>query len=330
MLYFLIAIGATTVGSLTGMGGGVIIKPLMDVLHGFDVQTIGVLSSLTVFSMSVVSIGKQMLARTKIPFGTAIPLALGSVAGGLAGEKLLQVIVDALRANSAVTVVQNVVLSLLILAVFLYMKNKSRIPSRELRGVVVSLLVGVFLGVCSSFLGIGGGPINVALIIYLFSFDTKTATVCSLVTILFAQISKLTTVALTTGFGVFDLSIAPVMIVGAIAGGFIGASLNKKCSEAAVAKAFNAGAGHLHLQYRPQSGRLRLGKERISPRRNPFLFYAVCGKIERGKARCIYAENSKGEAPDLPGGAAGAGHQRHPRQSAVSQGRAGRRPLRPR
>ena len=142
VLYFLIAIGATTVGSLTGMGGGVIIKPLMDVLHGFDVQTIGVLSSLTVFSMSVVSIGKQMLARTKIPFGTAIPLALGSVAGGLAGEKLLQVIVDALRANSAVTVVQNVVLSLLILAVFLYMKNKSRIPSRELRGVVVSLLVG--------------------------------------------------------------------------------------------------------------------------------------------------------------------------------------------
>ena len=55
---------------------------------------------------------------------------------------MLQVIVDALRANSAVTVVQNVVLSLLILAVFLYMKNKSRIPSRELRGVVVSLLVG--------------------------------------------------------------------------------------------------------------------------------------------------------------------------------------------
>ena len=224
VLYFLIAIGATTVGSLTGMGGGVIIKPLMDVLHGFDVQTIGVLSSLTVFSMSVVSIGKQMLARTKIPFGTAIPLALGSVMGGLAGEKLLQVIVDALRANSAVTVVQNV----------------SRIPSQELRGVVVSLLVGVFLGICSSFLGIGGGPINVALIIYLFSFDTKTATVCSLVTILFAQISKLTTVALTTGFGVFDLSIAPVMIVGAIAGGFIGASLNKKCSEAAVEKAFNA------------------------------------------------------------------------------------------
>lgn len=239
MLYFLIAIGATTVGSLTGMGGGVIIKPLMDVLHGFDVQTIGVLSSLTVFSMSVVSIGKQMLARTKIPFGTAIPLALGSVAGGLLGQWMLKLIVASAPKN-LVTVVQNAVLSVLILAVFLYMRNKSHIKSMSLHGLAPSVLVGVFLGICSSFLGIGGGPINVALIIYLFSFDTKTATVCSLVTILFAQISKLTTVALTTGFGVFDLSIAPVMIVGAIAGGFIGASLNKKCSEAAVEKAFNA------------------------------------------------------------------------------------------
>lgn len=240
VIYFLIAIGATTVGSLTGMGGGVIIKPLMDVLHGFDVQTIGVLSSITVFSMSAVSIGKQMLTKTSIPFDMAVPLALGSVAGGLAGEKLLRAIVAALQANSAVTVVQNVVLGLLILVVFLYMKNKDHIKGRALRGVVPSLLTGVFLGICSSFLGIGGGPINVALIIFLFSVPTKTATVCSLVTILFAQISKLASIALTTGFAVFDLSIAPVMVIGAVAGGFIGASLSKRLSEKAVEKAFNA------------------------------------------------------------------------------------------
>lgn len=239
IIYFLIAIGATTVGSLTGMGGGVIIKPLMDLLHGFDVQTIGVLSSITVFSMAVVSIGKQIIAKTEIPYQTAIPLAVGSVAGGMAGERLLQTIIRALQANSAVTVVQNVVLGLLILAVFLYMKNKDHIKGYELRGIPVSFLVGVFLGVCSSFLGIGGGPINVALIIFLFSVPTKTATICSLVTILFAQISKLSLVALGAGFGAYDLSIAPVMVAGAIAGGFIGASLNKKISEKAVEKAFN-------------------------------------------------------------------------------------------
>ena len=240
ILYFLIAIGATTAGSLTGMGGGVIIKPLMDVLNQFDVQTIGVLSSITVFSMSVVSIGKQLLARAEVPFRIAIPLALGSVVGGYGGQWLLKVIVAGASAPGLVTVAQNVVLAALILCVYFYMKNKASIRGFHLSGVPVSLAVGGFLGVCSSFLGIGGGPINVALIIYLYSVSTKTATICSLVTILFAQISKLATVALDTGFAVFDLSVAPAMVVGAIAGGFLGASLSKRFSEAGVERAFNA------------------------------------------------------------------------------------------
>ena len=101
---------------------------------------------------------------------------------------------------TAVTRLLFPVLAVLILAVFLYMRNKSHIRSLSLHGLVPSVLVGVFLGVCSSFLGIGGGPINVALIIYLFGYDTKSATVCSIVTILFSQISKLSSVALTTGF----------------------------------------------------------------------------------------------------------------------------------
>ena len=79
-----------------------------------------------------------------------------------------------------------------------------------------------------------------ALIIYLFGYDTKSATVCSIVTILFSQISKLGSVALSTGFAVYDLSILPVMVVGAIAGGFIGASLSKKLQEQTVDRAFNA------------------------------------------------------------------------------------------
>ncbi len=239
LIYFLLALTATTVGSLSGMGGGVIIKPLMDIPGDFDVQTIGIISSITVFTMAIVSVLKQMKSKTKIPFKTAIPLAAGSVAGGFSGQKILNYIVAAINANSVVTVVQNILLALLILCVIIYMKNKNHIRGKNFDGIGVSLGVGIFLGFCSSFLGIGGGPINVALIIYLFSYSTKTATVCSLVTILFAQISKLATTALTTGFADFDLTVAPVMVVGAVLGGFIGASLNKKLSESNVEKAFN-------------------------------------------------------------------------------------------
>ncbi len=239
VIYFFLALFATTIGSLTGMGGGVIIKPLMDVLGDYNVQTIGIVSSITVFSMALVSVAKQIKAKTIIPFKTAIPLGVGSVAGGFFGEKLLKLIVDLLSANSVVTVVQNCVLAFLILCVFIYMRNKSKINGKHLDGAFISLTIGVFLGLCSSFLGIGGGPINVALIIFLFSVNTKTATVCSLITILFAQISKLTTIALTTGFSEFDLSVVPVMVAGAILGGFIGAGFNKKCKEETVEKAFN-------------------------------------------------------------------------------------------
>lgn len=240
VIYFILALFATTVGSLTGMGGGVIIKPLMDVLGDFDVQTIGIISSITVLTMATVSVIKQIKSKTPIPFKTAIPLATGSVLGGFIGKEVLDFIVEKLNANSAATVVQNVVLALLILCVIIYMKNKNRISGRNLDGVTVSLAVGVFLGFCSSFLGIGGGPINVALIIYLFSYSTKTATVCSLITILFAQISKLGITALTTGFSDFDLSVVPLMAVGAVLGGFIGAVLNKRLSEKAVEKAFSS------------------------------------------------------------------------------------------
>ena len=119
----------------------------MDVLGGYDVQTIGIVSSITVFSMALVSIAKQINSK-KIPCRTAIPLAIGSVTGGIIGEMLLDFIVDKLKANSVATVIQNIILAILILCVFLYMKNKVKIKGKELKGVFVSLAVGVFLGCC--------------------------------------------------------------------------------------------------------------------------------------------------------------------------------------
>ena len=167
-------------------------------------------------------------------------LAVGAAVGGLVGKELFDRISSVFANQNMVGAVQAACLMLITVWTLVCTVRKDRLHTCVVKHPVPIFLIGSVLGIFSSFLGIGGGPINVALIIYLFSFDTKTATVCSLVTILFAQISKLATVALTTGFAVFDLSIAPVMIVGAIAGGFIGASLNKKCSEAAVEKAFNA------------------------------------------------------------------------------------------
>lgn len=239
VIYFLIAIAATTAGAMTGMGGGVIIKPVLDVLGDFDVATIGVLSSITVFAMAIVSVGKQVQQKATIRYRIAIPLAIGSVAGGIVGQQLLTIVLKTVDSNQLVKAIQNIALAILIVVVFVYMLYKSKIRTLGVKGIFPSLLVGVFLGIVSSFLGIGGGPINVALLIFVFSFDTKTAAVCSIITILFAQISKLSSVALGVGFAAYDLSLLLPMVIGAVMGGFIGSWLNKKLTEKMVEICFN-------------------------------------------------------------------------------------------
>lgn len=238
-VYFIITLFATTICSMTGMGGGVIIKPIMDVIGDFDVHTIGVIASITVFSMALVSILKHIKSETKIPFNIALPLAIGSAIGGITGERIFSYIVGLFEADGIVKIVQNAILAILILWVFIYMNNKTKFKSKEFKGIFPSLFTGLCLGMCSAFLGIGGGPINVSVIIFLFSLPIKTATVCSLMTILFSQFSKLATVFFTKGFTDLDFTVVAVMVFAAIIGGFLGAHFNKKLSDATVNKAFN-------------------------------------------------------------------------------------------
>jgi len=238
ILYFLISILATTLGSIAGFGGGIIIKPVLDVLGDYSVQTIGILSSITVLAMSAASAGKQLLQKTRFDIKTLLPLAIGAAIGGVFGQKLLVAVVNAYEIGSAVIIIQNATLLVFVIAVLLYMLNRKKIKSRNLSGIWASVFVGFSLGLVSSFLGIGGGPINVALMVYLFSFDIKTATVCSIITILFSQLANIGLTTFMVGFGRYDLKMLPLMVIGAIAGGFIGAHLNKRLDEKTVEKCF--------------------------------------------------------------------------------------------
>ena len=86
-IYFLIAFAATLVGSLAGLGGGVIIKPVLDAIGLDNVYTISVLSSATVFSMAVVSTIKQLSSGFKIR-KAFIFMVIGASIGGIAGKQL--------------------------------------------------------------------------------------------------------------------------------------------------------------------------------------------------------------------------------------------------
>ena len=85
---------------------------------------------------------------------------------------------------------------------------------------------GLVLGFLASLLGIGGGPINVSLLMLMFALPIKEATVYSICTIFSSQLAKIVTIAGTTGFGLYDLKILWFVIPAAIVGGLLGAKVS--------------------------------------------------------------------------------------------------------
>lgn len=238
-IYIILALFSTFLGSITGMGGGVIMKPVMDMLGHFDSVTIGVLSSVTVFSMAVVSCLKSIGKKPRISLVSLLLLGLGSIGGGFVGQWLFDMVVKNFTSDALVKILQNAILGFIIIIIFIYMLNKEKVKTLSLKNPLFFILTGIVLGILSSFLGIGGGPINVALIMLLFSVDIKTATFASIVTILFAQISKLGTVFFTTGFSGLDLKVLPFMVIAAIVGSFVGSIVAKRVSERIIVYFFN-------------------------------------------------------------------------------------------
>ena len=100
------------------------------------------------------------------------------------------------------------------------------------------LVIGLLLGIMSSFLGIGGGPINLVVLGYFFSMDTKTAAANSLYIILFSQTASLLATLLTASVPEFRIPALILMVAGGIGGGIVGRKLNKKMDNKAVDKLF--------------------------------------------------------------------------------------------
>ena len=226
-------------GAICGIGGGVIIKPVLDMLQMGAPATINFLSGCTVLSMSLYSVSKALRAGdSKVEMSTGTPLALGAALGGIAGKELFSAVKALFGGSPMVGGVQAVALGVITLGTLLYTLNKHRIPTRNVRNPIACVLIGLMLGIMSSFLGIGGGPINLVVLFYFFSMETKVAAANSLYIILFSQTANLLTILFTGSIPPFQLSALVLMVGGGIGGGIVGRKLNKKITSRTVDKLF--------------------------------------------------------------------------------------------
>ena len=238
MLFFIIAAAASVIGALCGLGGGVIITPLLDTFTDFSVFQISILSAFSVLTVSVTSVIKYTTQKTGFNLLRCTFIGIGSVLGGYAGTFFLSTLISSLDA-SFVSAVQSGAAALLLGAAVIYMMFFKQRLSFNIRNNFAVLLAGLLLGFLSSLLSIGGGPINVALMVLLFSVSICEAAVSSLFVIAFSQTTKIITSAVTTGFGGIDLSPLWILVPTAFAGALVGAWLNKRLNKTAVTIVYN-------------------------------------------------------------------------------------------
>lgn len=237
VIYALVILAATTLGSFVGLGGGVIIKPILDFIGEEPRMQVDFLSCVAVFTMSIVSTGKAI--RNKVSFKKDIIafIAAGSIAGGFLGSYCMDLLGEVAK-QEIIRCIQAFVLAALLLTVCIYV-SKQRF-SFHVKNPVAICLVGLSLGFIASFLGIGGGPINVAMLTLFFSMNVKESAVYSVAIIFFSQLSKLITVFVSTGIEPYVHQWKTLLFIlpAAILGGIIGSKFNRKFEDKLIRKVF--------------------------------------------------------------------------------------------
>lgn len=244
---FLICLAASTIGGICGIGGGVIIKPVLDAMGVMSVSVISFLSGLTVLSMSLVSVFRQRKDHL-VDLKTGSLLALGAALGGFLGNALFQGVKEAAGQDAFVGMVQAIVLGMVTLLTLLYsVWLRKRLPSYQVNSPVACAVIGGVMGILSAFLGIGGGPINLAILYFAFSMDTKKAAANSLYIIMFSQMSSVLTSYIQGTIPEFSWTYLVLMVAAGLLGGLLGAQANRKISAAATDRLFAGLLGLIFL-----------------------------------------------------------------------------------
>lgn len=225
MIYSLIALAATLLGAVIGVGGGLVIRPALAFME-VDAELAAFTSSAAVFAMTAVTLLVYKAKKTKIEVRRTGFMAGGSVIGGFFGAGLIPLV-----PARAIGVGYVIVLVMVLLITI----GRERLHPKKEIGNAGAAMIGGATGLLSGFFGVGGGPFQMAALMLFFKMDARSAAVQSVFITLLTTSSALVRYVLD---GMVDFSIAAYMIPAAVAGGLIGGLLNRRMSSGLVRKLF--------------------------------------------------------------------------------------------
>jgi len=242
LMSFVISIVAGIVGSLIGIGGGVIISPFLSHLN-YSPSQISSTSLISVFSTSLSSsffYYRNKLISSKI----GLILSISSIPGTFIG-----VVLSNLFSLSEFKFYFAFIL--IFTSLYLIIKSKIKkndgpqsttydISDNKKRICYVKLFLLVFFsflaGIISSCFGIGGGIIFVPSLIILYKFNMNNAAATSQFALLFTSLSGL---SIYMYYGNPNYSIGFILAIGSLLGGLIGSKISSKTNSNTLQKIFS-------------------------------------------------------------------------------------------
>ncbi len=196
-----------------------------------SVSEASLLSGCTVLGMSLVTLLRRGGAQGAIDWRRTGALALGAAGGGLLGKHLFFLVQEGMGQRGA-GILQAALLLLLTVFTLLYSLWQARFQRGNVKSLLVCLAAGLGLGALSSFLGIGGGPVNLMILGLLFGMNAKTAALNSLYIIFLSQSASVAQMALKGSFAGADFLLLSLAIAAGVAGGFCGSAAVKQWTKA--------------------------------------------------------------------------------------------------
>lgn len=231
LILFVVGIIASIIGALTGVGGGIVLKTFYDLVNAGGVLAIGFYSTVLVFTMCIVSVLKQIKSGFNFDWLFLISISIGSIFGGCIGNSLLNYAAKYIPENTT-KLIQSVILLITLIFLTIFTNKSSKNKKEANFNWFAAFWVGLFLGAISIFLAIGGGPLNVSLLVIMFHFTMKQSSIYSNATVFFSQITKIISIIATGQFMKFDPVMIPLLMLAGIIGGYIGTVWNQKISSA--------------------------------------------------------------------------------------------------
>lgn len=230
LLLFILGVAVGFVGTFLGIGGGIIIVPVLILLYNLPPNIVVGTSLLIILLSSIVGVALQIKSKN-YNLKVAITLSIASMPGALIGAYLVKIIyLPFLKYIISAT--------LLSISIYIFKKSDNKIVENEIHQTKLNFAIAIsfLIGIISTIVGIGGGIFQIPQMIYSLNMPIVNAIPTSQLIILLTSLSA--TIA-HFQFQNIDFSIVLPIFLGTIPGNFIALNFSKKISSITLKKIFS-------------------------------------------------------------------------------------------